>query len=168
MITETKRLILQEALLADAPFFYELLNSDTWGKYIGDRGIATVADAEAYIQKSLITSYRENGFGLWNMVLKEEGTVIGICGLINRPTLDHPDLGFAILPAYEGKGYTSEAAQATMDYAQTVLGLKKILGITSEDNLGSQRVLEKAGLKFIEQKKLSEEDAKETLVYAYG
>ena len=166
MILETPRLILQEAVLSDAPFFYQLLNSPNWIKYIGDRGIGTVADAEAYIQKSLIHSYRENGFGLYNMVLKENGMPIGLCGLINRPTLDHPDIGFAVLPAYEGKGYTSEAAQGTMDYAQKVLGLKKILGITSEHNLGSQRILEKVGLRFVEKKKRSAEDVEETLVYA--
>jgi len=144
-VYRTKRLILEKAVLNDAPFFLELLSSPNWKQYIGDRGISTQLEAVNYISLSLIGSYKKNGFGLYKMSLLESGVPVGICGIVKREGLPHPDLGFAILPKYEGKGYTSEAATATLAYAKS-LNIKTILAITTEDNLGSQKVLEKAGM----------------------
>lgn len=148
-ILQTKRLYLKELNLNDGAFFMELVNSSGWLKFIGDRNIHSIEDAKKYMQEKLISSYAENGFGFYKMVLKKEGTLIGICGLIKRPHLEHVDIGFAILPKYERKGYTYEASEGVMHYAQSTLGLKTILGIVSKENHGSKRVLEKIGLKCI-------------------
>ena len=145
-IIETQRLLLQEVQLADAPFIFELLNTPTWLKYIGDRGIKTLADAEQYIQKSFLDSYKKNGFGLYKLVLKTTNAPIGLCGLVNRPTLEDIDIGFTLLPKYAKKGYAYEAAKATMDYAWNELDLTTIVAITSKDNSNSQQLLEKIGL----------------------
>ena len=103
MILETERHWLEEADSNDGAFFFELLNSPTWIRFIGDRGIASIDDAVNYIRESLIKSYRKNGFGLYKMVLKQDDRPIGICGLLKRPGLEHVDIGFAILPQYEKK-----------------------------------------------------------------
>lgn len=149
-IIETQRLLLQEVQLTDAPFIFELLNTPTWLKYIGDRGIKTLVDAEQYIQKSFLDSYQKNGFGLYKLVLKSANTPIGLCGLVNRPSLEHIDIGFALLPKYAKKGYAYEAAKATMDYAWKKLDLNTIVAITSKDNTNSQQLLEKIGLEQVD------------------
>ena len=136
-ILTTERLALDEAVLEDAEFIFDLLNSPNWIEFIGDRSIKSIKDAERYIQNSLINSYREHGFGLYKMVLIESNEPIGLCGLLKRATLDHPDIGFAILPEFEGMGYTYEAAKATIEYAHAALSLATILAITSEDNTRS-------------------------------
>ena len=164
-IIQTQRLYLREATTADAPFIYELLNSPKWLQFIGDRGIKNMADATAYIENSLIKSYREHGFGLYVMVVKETGMPIGICGLINRPTLPDIDIGFALLPDYEGLGYGFEAAKATLEYAKNQLGLTTILGITLPENTASSKLLEKIGLKLQKRGKI-EGDEEELLIYS--
>jgi len=157
-ILETTRLSLFEIELSDNVFVHDLLNSPNWMKYIGDRGVHNHEDATKFISERLIKSYTEFGFGFYKMVLKETGMDIGICGLIKRPELEFPDIGFAVFPEYEGCGFTSEAAFATMDYAKNRLGLEVILGVTSHDNFGSRRVLEKVGLSLVGNTKISTTD----------
>jgi len=142
------RLNLREATAEDDTFFFELLNSPNWIEHIGDRNISSTKDAQAYIEKSLITSYQKNGFGLYVMELKSNLQPIGICGLVDRPSLDFPDIGFAILPDFERQGYTMEAAEATMGFAKQ-MKVEKILAITSPSNLGSQKIIKNLGLKLV-------------------
>jgi len=86
------------------------------------------------------------GFGLYKVILKQDNSPIGLCGFLQRDFLDHPDIGYAILPKHEGKGYTSEAAKAMLEYGRSTLGFKTILAITSSKNSASQRLLQKIGL----------------------
>ncbi|MEH0158633.1 GNAT family N-acetyltransferase [Limibacter armeniacum] len=146
---QTERLQLCEATLEDGRFFYELLNTPSWIEFIGDRGIRTLEDAESYIQQSLISSYLENGFGLYKMVLREKNQPIGLCGLVKRSDLKKPDIGFAILPEYEGKGLVFEAAVAVLEYARQVLGQDEVWAITTEENLKSRRLIERIGLGYV-------------------
>lgn len=145
----TERLILRQFTLADAPFIIALLNSEGWLRYIGNRNINTLADAEQYLHNVPLKSYADNGFGLYAVTLKDTGTVIGSCGLIRRDTLPHVDIGFAYLPEYMGKGYGYEAATAVLQQAKA-LGLDTVLAITDIDNIPSQKLLEKLGLRYKE------------------
>jgi RimJ/RimL family protein N-acetyltransferase len=71
-----------------------------------------------------------------------------MCGLIKRDYLPQPDIGFAFLPAFTGKGYAFEAATATIAYAKEILHLPTILAITLPTNLKSIHLLNKIGLQF--------------------
>ncbi len=148
-ILETERIRIEKATLEDSSFFLELLNSPNWIEFIGDRGIKTEEDAADYIQKSLIDSYKENGYGLYKMVLKKENKPIGICGFLKRNYLKNADIGFAILPEYEAKGYTYEAVKETMNYGISSLQLNPILAVTISENTKSRNLLNKIGLKEI-------------------
>ena len=150
----TERLVIREFSIIDAAFIVELMNCPGWIRFIGDRNVKTRSAASNYIQDKIIRSYRNIGFGLYLVLLKDTKTPIGMCGLVKREGLQNPDLGFALLPQYENTGYTSEAAGAVIQYARQVLQLKELDGITTADNKASVRVLEKAGLIFLEQKLL--------------
>jgi len=155
---ETERLSLQHLTAGDAEFLIELLNDPSFIRNIGDRGVRTVQDAQAYVQNGPAASYAKNGFGLDLVILKDTGEPIGICGLIKRPTLDDVDIGYAFLPRYWSKGYAVEAASAVKQYAQDVIGLKRLVAIVDPLNLGSIRVLEKIGFTFEKMVKLSADD----------
>lgn len=157
-ILVTERLRLREFSLSDAEFILELVNTPSWIQYIGDRKIRTPGLAEAYIEENLQKSYAKNGFGLWLMELKETKEPIGMCGLVNRKSLDHVDIGFALLPAYERKGYTFEAAKATLAYAKDTLKIEKIVAITTATNAASIGLLNKIGLHFEKELELKEND----------
>jgi RimJ/RimL family protein N-acetyltransferase len=148
MILETPRLYLLKFTLDDAEFIVELLNSTGWLRFIGDRGVKTVTDAENYLLNGPIKSYTDNGFGLWLVISKEDKRKIGMCGLIKRLSLNDVDIGFAFLPEYEKKGYGTEIATATLNYGQNILGLKTIIAITNPENDSSIKLLNKIGLKF--------------------
>ena len=146
-ILETERLRLREFILSDADFIVALLNSPGWLQYIGDRNVRTEEQGRNYLENGSLKSYRANGYGLWLVELKEDKTPVGMCGIINRETLYNPDIGFAFLPEYVGKGYAFEAASATMAYARDVLKLTTILAITAPENQRSIKLLEKLGLR---------------------
>ncbi|MEX0315825.1 MAG: GNAT family N-acetyltransferase [Allomuricauda sp.] len=145
-ITETDRLLICEAEIKDSKFFKQLLNSPNWLEHIGDRGIKTEKHAIGYIKSNLIASYKKNGYGLFKMCLRESLHPIGICGFVKRDYLDSPDIGFAILPQFEGKGYTYEACISLLDYGKHHLKLNPIFGITTTENIKSQHLLTKIGL----------------------
>lgn len=162
-ILETERLSIEEANLNDASFFFELLNSPNWLEFIGDRNIKLLEDANKFVQESLIDNYKKNGFGFYKMSLKENNQSIGAIGFLKREYLEFPDIGYAILPIYENKGYISEAAKAVFEYGKNQLQLKTILGITTEENLASQKVLLKIGLHLVDKKMI---DGEELLYYS--
>jgi RimJ/RimL family protein N-acetyltransferase len=150
-ILETERLVLREFTLDDTSFIIELLNSPCWIKYIGDRNIKTKENALAYVQNGPLKSYQDNGFGLSMVEIKDDNTAIGMCGIIKRETLNNPDIGFAFLPAYNGKGYALEMASATLDFAKKTLGMPVISAITLPGNANSIRLLEKLGFRYSQQ-----------------
>jgi RimJ/RimL family protein N-acetyltransferase len=153
-VLETDRLILRWLSTEDAEFILGLLNEPSWLQFIGDKGVRTLEDARAYILKGPVDMYSRLGFGLYLVELKESILPIGMCGLIKRDALEDVDIGFAFLPAYWGKGYAYEAAAAVMTYGEKVLGLKRIVAITSPDNDSSVKLLEKLGLRFEKRLKL--------------
>jgi RimJ/RimL family protein N-acetyltransferase len=163
-ILETDRLTLREFTIDDAEFIMKLLNSPGWLKYVGTRNIKTQQDAVSYINDKMISGYVKNGFGFYAVVIKEDNTCIGMCGLTKRENLDDADIGFALLPEYEGKGYAFESAAAVMDYARNVLKLGKISAITVAPNKNSIRLLEKIGLVFEKTLKLSD-DPEELMLF---
>lgn len=157
-IIETERLFLRKLTIDDTEFIFDLYNQPSFIQFIGDRGIHTLDDARNYLSNKLIESYTRLGFGFYLTLLKENESRIGICGLIKRDALEHVDIGYAFLPQYWLKGYAYESTSAVFAYAKNSLGLKRIAGITTPDNIGSIRVLEKTGLKFEKMIKLPNDE----------
>lgn len=147
-ILETERTILREVTTDDAEFILDLLNQPSFIKYIGDRNVRTVDGAAEYVESRFTDSYRKFGFGMWAVELKETKTPIGICGFVKRDSLPDADIGFAFLPQYCSQGYAFESADAAMKYGRDILGLTRVLAITSQNNESSIKLLEKINFKF--------------------
>jgi RimJ/RimL family protein N-acetyltransferase len=103
----------------------------------------------AWAEGRLVKAYRELGHGFWAVQRREDGELLGMCGLFKRAALPEPDLGYALLAEHEGRGYALEAARACVDHARTVLGWPTLMAITALDNPPSVALLKKLG--FIEQ-----------------
>ena len=164
ILLETERLILRRLTIDDAEFILRLLNEPSFLHYIGDKGVRNLDDARQYVLNGPVASYKQNGFGLYLVELKENRIPIGISGLVKRDALPDADIGFAFLPASWSKGYAVESAAAVMNYARDVLGLNRILAITTRDNEPSAKLLGKLGLRFDRMIKLSE-DAPEVKLF---
>lgn len=166
IIAETNRLLISEFTLKDAPFFLELVNSPNWIKFIGDRKTKTVKEAENRIREGHLKSYKTSGFGFYKLLLKAENNKpIGTCGLIKRDTLEDVDIGFAMLPDYEGIGIAYEASVAVIKLAKQTFKLKKLVAITNPNNKKSIKLVEKLGFTY-ENKVKPFEDDEELLLFA--
>jgi len=164
-VTQTERLLLRWLDVRDSAFIFKLVNEPSWLRYIGDKGVKTLQDAQRYIEDGPIEMYQRLGFGLYVVELKENGAPIGICGLIKRDALVDVDLGFAFLPRFWTKGYALESASAVMSYGRSALGLSRIVAIVSQDNHRSARLLEKLGFR-LESSVSLQPDGDELKLYA--
>lgn len=148
MRLETDRLIIRLATLGDAHFFLKLLNQAAYIQNIRDSNVRTLDDARKFIEDFYFKSYKVNGFGLYILQVKNTSELAGVCGLVKRETLDFPDIGFALLEGFEGKGYIHESATRILQYALEDLKLSELGGITLRSNERSVKVLKKIGLSY--------------------
>lgn len=147
-ILETGRLLLRVFdPNADADFVLKLVNNPTFIQFIGDKNIRDIDGAKRYIQDQ-VEKYLSNGFGMWCVELLDSSTPIGMCGLIKRTYLDHPDIGFAFLPEYQSQGYGFEAAGATLSYARHTMNIPLLQAIISPENTASINLIHKLGFSF--------------------
>lgn len=142
---ETGRLRLRELGDDDAAFILRLLNEPSWLENIGDRGARSIDDARDYIRNGPQAMYARLGFGLMCVELKESGACIGLCGLLRRDALEHPDIGFAFLPEYWRRGYASESAVAVLQWASRKPGMDTVLAVVAPHNQASAQLLLKLG-----------------------
>ena len=163
VVIETRRLSLRRQKAGDAPFILRLLNDADFLRHIGDRGVRTVEEAEAYIRDGAVASYEAHGFGLYLVEAKDGGEKVGVCGLLRRDFLEDVDLGFAFLPEHRRRGYAREAAEATILFAHEEFGLERLAAIVSPENTASIRLLE--GLRFGSQGPVEHPDHRDVHLY---
>ena len=143
---ETERLLIDPLSKNDAAFILTLVNTDGWLKFIGNRNVSSIKDATAYIEKILANkNYAYNVFRL-----KTTNKPAGIISFIKRVNHNLPDIGFALLPEYEGLGLAYEAAKKYLDELIKNALYKEIIGITLSANIKSINLLKKLGLTFKE------------------
>ncbi|MBO6201546.1 MAG: GNAT family N-acetyltransferase [Chryseobacterium sp.] len=145
---ETERLILKSAALEDADFFLKLYNLPSFIKFIGDKNLRTKEDAEKYITNRFLPQIDKLGFGNYVVIHKELNEKIGAVGVFIREGIDVPDIGFSFFPDFEGKGYAYESAVNLMEIVKTEFGVEKLSAMTSDENLSSQKLIERLGLAF--------------------
>ncbi|MBP1560719.1 MAG: GNAT family N-acetyltransferase [Oscillospiraceae bacterium] len=148
MILETDRLILRKLTYDDFSDLYDVLaDSDIMQHYPYTFDENRVRN---WIGRN-IERYRTDGFGLWAVVLKENGKMIGDCGItmqnINGEML--PEIGYHINKAYQKKGYASEAAAGCMRYGFEELNFGSLYSYMKYTNEASARVAVKNGMSFI-------------------
>jgi RimJ/RimL family protein N-acetyltransferase len=130
--------------IEDYEFIRQLVNSEGWLKFIGDRNIHSIDASKAYIQKILDSSTID----YWVAYLKETNRPIGMVSLVKRDYLEHFDIGFAFLPEYMRKGYAYEATYAVLQKLKEAADITEILAITIPGNISSIKLLQKLGLGF--------------------
>jgi len=138
------RLTLQPLVPNDAIFIQQLTNSSGWIKFIGDRNIHSKEDAELYIQK-IIDMPQAN---YWKVVVKKSEEPVGVITLIKRDYLDDYDVGYALLPSAEGKGFAFEGTEVILKKALQKSIMGKIYAVTKKANSKSINLLTKLGLSY--------------------
>ena len=134
-------------------FLVDLYNSPLFLSSEGKTGVYTPQQAEERIRNSFATGHDSHGYGQYLVSLKTipeasfaESRPIGSVCLTKVQHYSAPDLGYAIIPEENGKGYATEAAKRLLEYAKDVLGVTKVLGFCKASDIHSQRTMEKIGL----------------------
>jgi [ribosomal protein S5]-alanine N-acetyltransferase len=141
----TARLTLQPLSHKDEALILELLNTAGWLQFIGNRNINKLEDAGKYIER--ITG--NSSIQYWTVKLRSTATALGLVTCIQRDYLDHPDIGFAFLPQYNGNGYAFEAAETILQFLLTQYPV--ILATTMLENTHSIQLLKKLGLSYLKE-----------------
>lgn len=142
---ETSRLKIRPVNVKDAIFILKLMNTPKWIQFIGDRNVSTANDAENYIKEKALPQFEKVGYGNNVIIRKDDNTKLGTCGIYHREGKGKPDIGFAFLPDFEGKGYAFEAASRIMISAKNDFGLNVLSAFTLEENNASKKLLERLG-----------------------
>ena len=142
---ETDRLFLREFVLEDADALGLVLGDPVAMQYYPapyDR-----AGIEDWIRRNL-ARYRDSGFGLWAMLLKDSGELIGDCGCYVREVDGKCEfeLGWHVRRDLWGRGYATEAARHCIEYAFSRLGAERVIALVRPENRSSCRVAEKNGM----------------------
>lgn len=106
----------------------------------------TLAKTETGLRRT-IEGWQARGFGFWAVTIKEENTVIGYCGYMLLDGTPEIELAYGIARAHWGKGFATEAARAGLRYGIEEMKLDRIVAVVNPQNVSSQRVLEKLGMR---------------------
>lgn len=155
IFVETQRLILREIMPSDLDGMFVLDSNAEVHKYLGENPIKT-KDKAAEAIRFIRQQYKDRGIGRWAVIEKSSGDFIGWSGLklnVENEALNNQvnfyDIGYRFIPKYWGKGYATESALAALKYGFEVMNLETIVGAAEIGNIGSNKVLQKIGLQFI-------------------
>jgi RimJ/RimL family protein N-acetyltransferase len=140
----TDRLVINTVTLDDASFILELLNTPGWLKFIGDRNVKTIEDANNYILKLT----QGAGTNYFLVKLRDQQIPIGVITFMKRDYLDHHDIGFAFHHDHAGKGYAFEAAKCVLDLLKTDPSHTHIQATVLKENAKSIQLIQKLGLTY--------------------
>lgn len=145
IILQTRRLYLREMDQGDFAALSKILqDEETMYAY---NGAFSDEETQSWLDKQ-INRYHTYGFGLWAVVLKETGEMIGQCGITVQPwkTSEVLEVGYLLQRDFWHKGFATEAAKACMEYAFTKLNAHQVCSIIRDTNLASQKVALRNGM----------------------
>jgi RimJ/RimL family protein N-acetyltransferase len=145
MLPSTERLTLRRLRPGDAAALHEVLG-DPVAMHAYEHGFDEAETAQWIVRQ--IHNYAADGFGLWAVVLRETGQVIGDCGLTRQDVAGDEviEVGYHIARAHQGRGYATEAAHACVDWAFTHLGVDDVYAKVRDTNLASMNVAIRLGM----------------------
>ncbi len=148
-ILTTDRCIIRETTIDDVDSFYEIYQEPSITEYM--EGLYADKQAEtAYIQDYIKNIYRFYGYGMWTVLEKTDGKVIGRAGINWREGYDIPELGFVIGVPWQRQGYACEVCQAILAYGKEELGFTDFQALIMTGNEKSRTLCEKLGFVYQE------------------
>jgi ribosomal-protein-alanine N-acetyltransferase len=141
---ETERLVLRRFTPDDLDELVALRADPEVMRYIGDQSREKVEQRLSYY----IAHYDPHGFGMWAVILKTTGQLIGWCGLIFLDETPEVEVGYGIGRDYWGRGLMTEAAHASLRYGFETAGLERIVAVAMPENSASRRIMEKLGMRY--------------------
>lgn len=162
-VAETDRLIIRYLRAEDLDDLFEICGDPEIMRYVGDSRPLTRELTERWIEKSQ-ENYRKYGFGCFAVTAKEDGRLIGYCGLVNPTSDSVAEIIYGFRKQHWGRGLASEAAKAMLEFGLRQCGLRRVIATIDPDNHASIRIVEKWGMKY--QERRTDEHNLPEVVYA--
>lgn len=143
-ILTTKRCAVRETTVEDVDSFYRIYAEPSVTEYMEDL-FADRDEEIAYTKEYMEKVYAFYGYGMWTVLEKESGAVIGRAGISWREGYDLPELGFVFGVPWQGQGYAFEVCSAILDYAREELLMEKVQALVRPGNERSFRLCERLG-----------------------
>jgi len=149
MRIETARLVIRTCEPRDSDAWITMINDPEVARYLPSDD--TVATPELHQQVMERRHTQERGYAMWAVEAKATGAYIGQCGLyqyVAEGKEPEIEIAYHYPPSSWNKGYGTEAAVAVLTYGFGTLGLDRVIALVVQENVGSWRVAEKAGMRF--------------------
>lgn len=143
-ILSTSRCEIRESKVSDVEDFYRIYAEPSITCYMEDL-YEDMDEEREYIQTYIDKVYAFCGFGMWTIVDRRSGQIIGRAGLSLREGYDEPEIGFVIAKEFQRQGYAYEVCNAIMNYAKKELEFKQIRAIVHKENEVSKKLCIKLG-----------------------
>jgi ribosomal-protein-alanine N-acetyltransferase len=145
-VLESERLVLRRLRRDDVDAIFAVIGDQETMKYYAQP--LTRNDAQRWVDRSL-ERYRTDGYGLFAVVLKSTGEVIGNCGVVRQEIEGESmlEVGYHFRRDHWGHGYATEAARACMEYAFRELAAQRVVSLILPENVPSRRVAERNRMK---------------------
>ncbi|SFB07395.1 MULTISPECIES: GNAT family N-acetyltransferase [unclassified Bacillus (in: firmicutes)] len=145
---ETERLILRKLTMDDLEDMFAYASKDEVTKYVTWETHQTLEDTKRFLEFAL-NQYEQQKVAPWGMEEKETGKIIGTIDFVWwHPQHHSAEIGYVLNPSYWGKGITTEAARAIIDFGFKNMDLVRIQARCFVENIGSERVMEKTGMEY--------------------
>ena len=156
-ILETERCLIRETTVDDVEDFFCIYSDPAITEFM--EGLYPEKEQEkAYIREYIEKVYTFYEFGVWTVVEKSSGTVIGRAGFSYREGYDDPELGFTIGVPWQRKGYAEEVCRGILDYGWNVLGFSRVQALVETENAASLNLCDKLGFHAVEELMLNEKN----------
>lgn len=142
--------MLREIQLEDFDDLLRMNSDPDVMKYVGNGTTRNYGQMEKEIDLLISHYIRKPGLGIWATVLKNSNTFVGASGLVYYDNTPEIEIGYRMLKEHWNQGYATEASLGLLNYGFVTLKLKKIVSSAHVDNAASQRVMQKIGMKFVD------------------
>lgn len=164
IIFQTQRLQCRRLTPGDLGALVEVYGDARAMRWVGDGSPLTEAEGQAWLDVTE-NNYRKRGYGMFALEERKTRKVVGFCGLVHPGGQREPEVKYAFLRTYWGRGLATEAVAALLNYGARHHSLTHIIATVAPEHLASQRVLTKSGMSEAEPR--TNEDGSQTLVFEW-
>ncbi len=145
-ILVTSRCCIRESVVEDAEGFFAVYASPEVVKYT-EGLLPDIEQQKAYIRDYIDKMYRYYEFGVWTVLSKETGEIIGRAGFSVRDGYELPELGFVIAPKWQGQGIAYEICDAILEYGWKTYEFESVQALVMPENTSSLNLCRKLGFR---------------------
>lgn len=163
-LLSSARTSLRQLTKHDAELIHFLRNDPQVNKFVDRPGTDSISDAAFFIEQRNLDFFHKKAI-YWGIELNTTGFVIGSITLWHMDfESERAELGYDLHPAFQRKGYMSEAALQVINFGFEMLKFTEIIAITSPENIPSQALLESLGFTSMNKEDMPEEDVENGLL----